>query len=62
MQQQWALIGSAPMEGVERMNAVIVYSNQRAGFALCNLYIMNIDRKNWNYYSYRGFGHLVRNC
>ena len=41
---------------------VIVCPNQRAGFAQCNLYTMNIDRENRNYYSCRGFGHLARNC
>ena len=41
---------------------VIIHSNQRAGFAQCNPYTMDVDRGNWNYYSYREFRHLVRNC
>ena len=31
--QQWILVGPALMERVERMNAVIVCSNQRVEFA-----------------------------
>jgi len=31
--QQWAQAGPVPMEGVERMNAVMVCSNQRVEFA-----------------------------
>ena len=49
------------MEGVERINAVMVHSNQRAEFALHNLYTIDIDQENKNYYSYRRFGYLVRN-
>jgi len=52
----------APMEGVERMNAVMMYSNQRVGFAQYNLYAMDIDRGNRNCYSCGEFGYLVRNC
>ena len=44
------------------MNTVMVYSNQRARFALCNLYTMDMDWKNRNCYSCGGFGYLARNC
>ena len=50
------------MKGVERTNIVIVHPNQRAGFTPCNPYIMDVNRGNWNCYSYRGFEHLARNC
>ena len=43
------------------MNVVIVYSNQWIVFALHNLYSMDMDRGNWNYYNCRRFGHLARN-
>ena len=36
--------------------------NQWAGFVPCNLYAMNIDKGNSNYYNYSEFGHLARNC
>jgi len=49
------------MEGVEKMNIVIVYPNQRAGFVQCNLYTMDVDRGNRNCYCYGEFGHLARN-
>jgi len=51
------------MEGVERTNAVIVYLNKWAEFApQWNLYTMEVDRENRNYYNCGDFGHLVRNC
>ena len=43
------------------MNVVMVHSNQRAGFAQHNLYTMDMDKRNRNYYSCGRFGHLVRN-
>ena len=43
------------------MNAVMVHLNQRAGFAPYNPYAMKVDRRNRNYYNYKGFRHLVRN-
>jgi len=55
------LVGFAPMEGVERMNVVIIHLNQKAEFAQCNLYTMDVDRRR-NYYSCEGFGHLAWNC
>ena len=50
------------MKGVKRMNVVIVHPNQRAVFAQCNLYTMDVDRRNRNCYCYGRFGHLARNC
>ena len=41
--QQQALTGPTPIEGIERMNAVIVHLNQQAGLALCNTYTMEVD-------------------
>ena len=50
------------MEGVKRMNIVMVCLNQWARFVLYNLYAMKVDRENRNCYNYGGFGHLARNC
>ena len=57
-------MGLALMEGIERTNAVMVHSQQqRTGFPQRNSYAINVDRReNRNYYSYRGFRHMVRNC
>ena len=63
MPQQWVPTGPALMEGVERTNAVMATSQQRAGFPQRNLYAMDVDRReNQNCYACRGFGHLARNC
>jgi len=35
-----------PMEGVERTNVVMVHSNQRAWFAQCNPYAMDVNKRN----------------
>jgi len=47
---------------VERIEVVIVPSQQRADFAQRNLYAMDVDRNNKNCYACRGFGHLERHC
>ena len=43
------------------MSVVIVCSNQRAGFAQYNLYTMDIDRRNRNYYNCGVFRYLAKN-
>ena len=50
------------MEGVERMNAIMVCPNQRVEFIPCNLYAIDVDRESWNCYNCERFGHLARNC
>jgi len=60
--QQQVPTGPALIERVERTNMVMVCPNQRVRFAQCNPYTMDVDRGNRNCYSYRGFGHLARNC
>ena len=59
--QQQILTGPALMEDIERINTVMMCPTQRVEFALHNPYTMNMDRRNKNCYSYREFGHLVRN-
>ena len=61
--QQRLPTGHAPMEGVERTNAVMVNPQQRARFPQRNPYAMDVDRReNRNCYACGGFGHLARNC
>ena len=62
MPQQWIQAGPAPIEGVERMNVVMMHSNQKAEFAQHNPYAIDVDQENRNCYNCRGFGHLMRNC
>jgi len=47
---------------VEKTNIVMVCPNQRVGFAQCNPYAIEVDRRNRNCYNCRRFGYLVRNC
>ena len=62
MSQQKAM-ELALMKRVERMEAVMIYPQQRVGGIQRSPHAMNVDRrKNGNYYSCRGFGHLARNC
>ena len=49
------------MEGVKRTNVVITCSNQRTVFTPYNLYVIDVNRRNRNCYSCRGFGYLTRN-
>jgi len=52
----------ALIEKVEKMNTVVVYPNQWAGFVpRRDSYTINIDRGK-NYYSCGEFRHLARNC
>ena len=45
------------------MSTVMVCPQQRVGFAQCNPYTIDVDRReNWNCYNCRGFGYLARNC
>ena len=44
------------------MNKIMVYPNQQAVFASCNLYTMEVDYENRNCYNCEEFGHLSRNC
>ena len=55
--------GPAPMEGVERTNAVVVRGQgQGAGFpSRRDPFAMDIDRGG-NCYACRGFGHMARHC
>ena len=50
------------MEGVERINAVMVCPNQGVGLAQRNLYAIEVDRRNQNCYNCRKFGYLASNC
>ena len=64
---QQVTIGPAPMEGVERTNAVVVRgsgvgSGQNTEVPLRrDPYAMEIDRGR-NCYACRGFGHMARHC
>jgi len=56
------LAKSAPIEGVERTNTVMVYSQWWAGFVpRCDPYSMDVDCGK-NCYSCRKFRYLVKNC
>ena len=62
---QQATIGPAPMEGIERMNTVVV-RGQRAGqdagvSPRWDPFAMEVDRGR-NCYACGGFGHMARNC
>ena len=64
---QQATMGPAPMEGVERTNAVVVRgqgqgAGQGVGTPLRrDPYAMEVDRGR-NCYACGGFGHMARNC
>ena len=60
---QQATIGPAPMEGVERTNAVVVRgSGQNAGVSpRRDPFAMEVDRGR-NCYACGGFGHMARHC
>jgi len=53
----------APIKEVEKTNAVIIHPQQQwAGFVpRYNLCAMEVNHSR-NYYSCKGFRHLVRNC
>ena len=51
------------MKGVERTNAVIATSQQRAELPQRNSYAIDVGRReNRNCYACGRFGHLTRNC
>ena len=62
---QQATMGPAPMEGVERTNAVVVRGQgqgQSAGIPpRRDPFTMEVDRGR-NCYACGGFGHMARNC
>jgi len=60
---QQATIGPAPMEGIERTNAVVVRGQgQGAGVPpRRDLFAMDIDRGR-NCYACGGFGHMAHHC
>ena len=58
-------MGPAPMERVERMNAVVVREQEQGQGVEApprwNPYAMEVDRGR-NYYACRGFGHMAHHC
>ena len=58
---QQATTGSAPMEGVERTNVVVVRGQGVGVPPRRDPFAMDID---WgrNYYACGGFGHMARHC
>ena len=58
---QQATIGPAPMEGVERMNAVVVRGQGAGVPPRRDPFAMDIDRGR-NCYTCGGFRHMARNC
>jgi len=62
MPSQQATMGPAPMEGVERTNAVVVRGQgQGIGAPRRDTYVMEVDRGR-NCYACRGFGHMAHHC
>jgi len=62
-QPQQATMGPAPMEGVERTNAVVVRGQGQGGGIppRWDPFAMEVDRGR-NCYTCGGFGHMARNC
>ena len=62
MPPQQATTGPAPMEGVERTNAVVVRKQgQGMGAPRRDPYAMEVDQGR-NCYACGGFGHMARHC
>jgi len=61
MPPQQATTGPAPIEGVERTNAVVVRGQDVGAPPRRDPYAMEVDRGR-NYYSCRGFGHMAHHC
>ena len=58
---QQVTTGPAPMEGVERTNAVVVRGQEAGVPPRRDPFAMEVDRGR-NCYACRGFGHMARNC
>ena len=58
---QQATIGPAPMEGVERTNAVVVRGAGQGPPPRRDPFAMEVDRGR-NCFACGGFGHMARNC
>ena len=58
---QQATIGPAPMEGIERMNAVVVRGTGQELPLRRDPFTMEIDRGR-NCFACRGFEHMARHC
>ena len=58
MPSQRATTGPTLIEGIKRMNAVMMCLQQRAGLVQHNLYTIEIDRGR-NCYAYGEFGHMA---
>jgi len=58
MLPQQATTGSTPMEGVKRIDVVMLCPQQRKEVAQRNPYAMKVDRGR-NCYTYGRFGHMV---
>ena len=58
MPPQQVTTGPAPMERIERINIVMLCSQQREGVAQRNPYAIEEDRGR-NCYACRGFGHMA---
>ena len=58
---QQATTGPAPIEGVERTNAVVVRGTGQGLFPRRDPFAMEIDRGR-NCFTCRGFGHMARHC
>ena len=61
MPPQWVTTEPALMEGVERMNAVILHPQQREGVTQRNPYVMEVDKER-NCYTCGGFRHMAQHC
>ena len=62
MPSQQATKGPAPMEGVERMNVVVIRGQgQGIGAPRRDSYAMEVDRGR-NCYACEGFGHMTHYC
>ena len=59
MPPQQVITGPAPMEGVERTNAVVVRGQGAGVLPRRDPYAMEVDRGR-NCYACRGFGHIAR--